>query len=139
MNTSHERILTTHVGSLPRPQNVVDMLFAQDRGEDFTLTEFDAVMRTSVAAVAEQQVEAGVDVISDGEMSKISYATYIRHRLTGFEIGEVSRATPSDLDAFPEFRDRLAAEGATPKYERPIMMKAGTGSGKIRKMSGTTT
>ena len=120
MKTSHERILTTHVGSLPRPQTVVDLLFAQDRGDDFILTEFDAVMRTAVTAIADQQVKAGVDVISDGETSKISYATYIRHRLTGFELGEVPRATPSDLDAFPEFRDRLAAGGGTPKYKRPI-------------------
>ncbi len=120
MKTSHERILTTHVGSLPRPQTVIDMLFAQDRGDDFILTEFDAVMRTAVAAIADKQVKAGVDVISDGEMSKISYATYMRHRLTGFEIGEVPRATPSDLDAFPEYRDRLAAGGGTPKYKRPI-------------------
>ncbi len=120
MKTSHDRILTTHVGSLPRPQTVVDMLFAQDRGDDFVLSEFDAVMRTAVAAIADQQVKAGVDVISDGETSKISYATYIRHRVTGFELGEAPRATPSDLDAFPEFRDRLAAEGGTPKYQRPI-------------------
>ena len=53
-------------------------------------------------------------------MSKISYATYIRHRLTGFTIGEVPRATPKDLDEFPEFRDRLAKGGGTPKYHRPI-------------------
>ncbi|MEM7353402.1 MAG: cobalamin-independent methionine synthase II family protein [Acidobacteriota bacterium] len=120
MKTSTERILTTHVGSLPRPQAVVDMLFAQDRGDAFNPAEFDAVMRSAVANVAEQQAEAGVDVISDGEMSKISYATYVRHRLTGFEIGEVPRATPSDLDAFPDYRDRLAAGGGTPKYHRPI-------------------
>lgn len=120
MKTSNERILTTHVGSLPRPQEVVDKLFAQDRGDDFDPAEFDEVMRTAVSAVAVQQAEAGVDVISDGEMSKISYATYIRHRMTGFEIGEVPRATPRDLDAFPEYRDRLAAGGGTPKYHRPI-------------------
>lgn len=120
MKTSTEKILTTHVGSMPRPQEVVDMLFAQDRGEEYDPVEFDAVMRTAVARIADQQVKSGVDVISDGEMSKISYATYIRHRLTGFEIDEVPRATPSDLDAFPEYRDRLAADGGTPKYQRPI-------------------
>lgn len=120
MKISTERILTTHVGSMPRPQSVVDMLFAQDRGEEYDPVEFDAVMRTAVARIADQQVKSGVDVISDGEMSKISYATYIRHRLTGFEIGEVPRATPSDLDAFPEYRDRLADGGGTPKYNRPI-------------------
>jgi 5-methyltetrahydropteroyltriglutamate--homocysteine methyltransferase len=120
MKTSTERILTTHVGSMPRPQEVVDMLLAQDRGDEYDPAEFDAVIKTAVARIAEQQVRAGVDVISDGEMSKISYATYIRHRLTGFEIGEVPRATPSDLDAFPEYRDRLAADGGTPEYQRPI-------------------
>ena len=65
-------------------------------------------------------MEAGVDVVSDGEMSKISYATYIRHRLTGFEIGDAPRATPKDLDDFPDFKRRLAEQGGTPKYHRPI-------------------
>jgi 5-methyltetrahydropteroyltriglutamate--homocysteine methyltransferase len=120
LKTSTSRILTTHVGSMPRPQEVVDLLFAQDRGEDYDPAEYSAVMRAAVANIVVQQVRAGVDVISDGEMSKISYATYIRHRLTGFEVGEAPRATPSDLDAFPEFRDRLASKGGTPKYQRPI-------------------
>jgi 5-methyltetrahydropteroyltriglutamate--homocysteine methyltransferase len=121
MLTSQQRILTTHVGSLPRPQPVVDQLFAQDRGEAFDPAAFDAVMTTAVAAAAARQVEAGIDIISDGEMSKISYATYIRHRLTGFEIGDAPRATPRDLDDFPAYRDRIAGEGGTPKYHRPIV------------------
>ena len=94
MKTSIERILTTHVGSLPRPQVVVDQLFAQDSGAAYDEAEFDRVMRRAVREAAEKQTRSGVDVISDGEMSKISYATYIRHRLTGFEIAEVPRATP---------------------------------------------
>jgi 5-methyltetrahydropteroyltriglutamate--homocysteine methyltransferase len=121
MNQSTGRILTTHVGSLPRPQAVVDQLFAQDRGEVYDLAQFDAVMAQAVADAAARQVGAGVDIISDGEMSKISYATYIRHRLTGFEIGEVPRATPRDLDDFPAYRDRIASEGGTPKYHRPVV------------------
>ena len=120
MLRSTDRILTTHVGSLPRPQPVVDMLFAQDNDELADQTAFDETMRQAVAEVAANQVQAGVDIISDGEMSKISYATYIRHRLTGFEIGEVPRATPKDLDEFPAYRDRLAQAGGTPKYHRPI-------------------
>src|SRR5207302_4775137 len=68
----------------------------------------------------EHQVQAGVDVVSDGEMSKIGYATYIRHRLSGFEVGEVPRATPADLDAYPRYRDRLAQEGGSARYLRPI-------------------
>ncbi|MBL8380482.1 MAG: cobalamin-independent methionine synthase II family protein [Burkholderiales bacterium] len=117
---SPSRILTTHVGSLPRPQEVVDQLFAEDQG---TLTDretYARVMRAGVAAVVKKQVEVGVDVVSDGEMSKISYATYIRHRLTGFEIGEMPRAVPRDLDDFPDYKERLAKLGATPKYHRPI-------------------
>jgi len=121
MKTSNERILTTHVGSMPRPQYVVDQLFAQDRDENYDPAQFDAVMTQAVQEVARKQVEAGVDIISDGEMSKISYATYIRHRLTGFEIAEVPRATPKDLDDFPAFKERLAQQGGTPKYHRPVV------------------
>ena len=111
MQHSTDRILTTHVGSLPRPQAVVDMLFAEDRDELTDRAAYDETMRQAVADAVAKQRAAGVDVVSDGEMSKISYATYIRHRLTGFEIGEVPRATPQDLDAFPEYRDRLAQQG----------------------------
>ena len=121
MQQSQERILTTHVGSLPRPQYVVDQLFAQDRGETYDEAEFDTVMTRAVREVARRQVDAGVDVISDGEMSKISYATYMRHRLTGFEIAEVPRATPKDLDEFPAFKERLAQQGGTPQYHRPVV------------------
>ncbi|HMR29822.1 MAG TPA: cobalamin-independent methionine synthase II family protein [Geminicoccaceae bacterium] len=120
MQSSSERILTTHVGSLPRPQRVVDQLMAQDAGESYSEQAFDAVMAEAVAEVVARQVEVGIDVVSDGEMSKISYATYIRHRLTGFEIGEMPRAVPRDLDDFPDYKDRLARLGATPKYHRPI-------------------
>ena len=117
---STDRILTTHVGSLPRPQEVVDLLFAQDRGEAVDAKIFDQTIRTAVADAVNKQVQAGLDIVSDGEMGKISYATYIRHRLTGFEPGQVPRATPQDLDDYPAYRDRIAASGATPKYIRPV-------------------
>lgn len=121
MKHSAERILTTHVGSMPRPQAVVDQLFAQDRSEGYQPDTFDEVMTRAVKEVVQKQVASGVDIISDGEMSKISYATYIRHRLTGFEIAEVPRATPRDLDDYPAYRDRIAQEGGTPKYYRPVV------------------
>ena len=120
MRTSTDRILTTHVGSLPRPQDVVDALFAQDRGESVDPEAFGATMRIAVFEAVRKQVAAGVDVVSDGETSKISYATYIRHRLTGFEIGESPRQVPSDIDDFPGFKARLAKIGDTPRYHRPI-------------------
>jgi 5-methyltetrahydropteroyltriglutamate--homocysteine methyltransferase len=115
-----DRILTTHVGSLPRPQLVVDQVFAEDRGDEVDYDVYSRAVAEAVADVVRKQAEAGVDFVSDGEMSKIGYATYIRHRLSGFEIGEVPRATPADLDAYPNFRDRLAEAGATAKYLRPI-------------------
>jgi 5-methyltetrahydropteroyltriglutamate--homocysteine methyltransferase len=114
------RVLTTHVGSLPRPQAVVDHVFAEDRGEEVDRDVYEQVLREAVVDCVRKQVEAGVDLVSDGEMSKIGYATYIRHRLSGFELGDVPRATPADLDAYPVFRDRLARAGATAKYLRPI-------------------
>jgi len=105
---------------MPRPQDVVDMLFAQDRDELDDPSAFDETMGRAVLEIVDKQVVAGVDLVSDGEMSKISYATYIRHRLSGFEVGEVPRATPKDLDEYPEYRDSLAERGGTPQYHRPI-------------------
>ncbi|MBV8902794.1 MAG: cobalamin-independent methionine synthase II family protein [Acidobacteriia bacterium] len=119
MKTSTDRILTTHVGSLPRPQDVVDCLFAEDRAEPLDPQTADSTIRRAVADVVARQSEAGVDIVSDGEMGKISYATYIRHRLTGFE-GDSARPTPQDLDDYPEFRDRLVKMGASATYRRPV-------------------
>ena len=126
------RILTTHVGSLPRPEHVVTQLFAQDSGLNYDEAVFDTTMATEVANVVAKQAASRVDVVSDGEMSKISYATYIRHRLTGFELGEMPRAVPLDLDDFPEFKERLVKLGATPKYHRPIC----TGPIAVKDLSG---
>src|SRR5277367_4085125 len=119
MKLSTDRILTTHVGSLPRPQSVVDFLFAQDRGEAYDPVKFDATIRWGVLEAVQKQLDAGVDIVSDGEMGKISYATYIRHRLTGFE-GDSARPTPQDLDDFPGYRDKLVSAGASAKYQRPV-------------------
>jgi 5-methyltetrahydropteroyltriglutamate--homocysteine methyltransferase len=119
---------------MPRPQYVVDQLFAQDKNEaDYDPATFDKTMTRAVREVAEKQVAAGVDIISDGEMSKISYATYVRHRFTGFEIATEPppRATRKDLDEYPAYRDRIASEGGTPKYHRPVVR----GEIKIKDMS----
>ena len=115
-----ERILTTHVGSLPRPPELVEFVFAEDRGEDVDREQYDRLLEEAVRDRLRHQVEAGIDIVSDGEMSKIGYATYIRHRLSGFEVGDVPRATPADLDAYPHYRDRLALEGGSARYLRPI-------------------
>jgi 5-methyltetrahydropteroyltriglutamate--homocysteine methyltransferase len=120
MRRSTDHILTTHVGSLPRPQDVVDLIRVQDAGESYDLDKWNEVMARAVQDAVNTQSEAGLDIINDGEMAKVGYATYMRHRLTGFELGEVPRATPQDLDDYPEYRDKIAAAGDTPKYKRPI-------------------
>ncbi len=116
MHTSADRILTTHVGSLPRSVAVTETVFAQEKGE--TPSNAAAVIRDAVHEVVARQVETGVDVVSDGEMSKISYATYIKDRITGFD-GDSEREPPSDLEAFPSFLERQASSGGTPTYRRP--------------------
>jgi 5-methyltetrahydropteroyltriglutamate--homocysteine methyltransferase len=106
---------------MPRPQPVVDMLLAQDRGEPFDQAAFDATMRTAVADVVARQLEAGIDIPSDGEMSKIGYGTYIRHRLSGFEgEGAQPRDAPGDIALFPQYRDHLVKQGFGPSYFRPV-------------------
>ncbi|MFD1797362.1 cobalamin-independent methionine synthase II family protein [Paracoccus aurantiacus] len=112
-------ILTTHVGSLPRTQEVVDFIFARERGEDYDQSAFDAAMTRAVSDTVKKQVEAGVDIVSDGETSKISYATYVKDRYTGFD-GDSPRNAPADLKQFPSFLKRIAASGGTPQYARPM-------------------
>jgi 5-methyltetrahydropteroyltriglutamate--homocysteine methyltransferase len=114
------RILTTHVGSLPRRPELVEFVFAEDRGEEVDRAEYDRLLDAAVRDRVQHQVDAGIDIVSDGEMSKIGYATYIRHRLSGFEVGDVPRATPADLDAYPRYMKRLADEGGSARYLRPI-------------------
>ncbi|MDE0489430.1 MAG: cobalamin-independent methionine synthase II family protein [Gammaproteobacteria bacterium] len=115
---STERILTTHVGSLPRSEAVTDMVFAEEKGERMEPGARHALLADAVDAVVAKQCEAGVDVVSDGEMSKISYATYIKDRITGFE-GDSPRRAPADLEEYPGFLQRQAASGGTPTYRRP--------------------
>lgn len=113
-----DRIQTTHVGSLPRSAAVTELVFAHERGEPVDPARFDEVIGAAVDACVARQVEVGVDLVSDGEMSKISYATYIKDRITGFD-GDSPRTPPSDLEAFPGFLKRQAAGGGTPTYRRP--------------------
>jgi 5-methyltetrahydropteroyltriglutamate--homocysteine methyltransferase len=118
MRTSTDRILTTHVGSLPRSQAVTDVLFGREHD---TITDAPAagrVIADAVEAVVKKQVAAGVDVVSDGEMSKISYATYIADRFTGFD-GDTPRDPGQDLVEFPRLLEKLAKLGSTAKYRRP--------------------
>jgi 5-methyltetrahydropteroyltriglutamate--homocysteine methyltransferase len=118
LKSSRERILTTHVGSLPRSQQVTDVLFARERGDVADPVAAAATIAQAVVDVVRRQVEVGVDIASDGEMSKISYATYIADRFTGFG-GDTPREPGQDLVEFPGFLKKLADRGSTAKYRRP--------------------
>ena len=118
MKHSADRILTTHVGSLPRPKKVAELIFAKEREEDYDSSEFDETIAIAVKDTVARQVEVGIDIVSDGEMSKISYATYIKERISGFE-GDSPRDPPKDLQEFPSFLEKQAQSGGTPSYKRP--------------------
>jgi len=118
MKSSTDRILTTHVGSLPRSKAVTDFVFAHEKGEVTDQAGMDATIKNAVADVVAKQEAARVDIVSDGEMSKISYATYIKDRITGFD-GDSPRSAPKDLEDFPGFLERQASSGGTPTYRRP--------------------
>ena len=112
------KILTSHVGSLPRSQKVVDFIFARENETEYDQIEFDSVMSNAVQQTVAKQVHSGVDIVSDGETSKISYATYVKDRYNGFS-GDSPRNAPADLKMFPGFLERLANDGGTPQYARP--------------------
>jgi len=117
MKLSTNRILTTHVGSLPRSQAVVDLLFKREHREPYDDAAFDQVMTEAVSKTVSNQVEIGIDVVSDGEMSKSSYATYIKDRLTGFS-GDNPRQIALDLQPYPEFRSRMAVFAGKQGFQR---------------------
>src|SRR5277367_3078029 len=120
MKTSTDRILTTHTGSLPRPKPLIDLILRREKGEAVEAKAFEAEVVKAVDGVVAQQVAAGIDVVSDGEMSKPSYTTYIRHRVTGIEPDP--RAAEKgldimigrDLQAFPDFANRRGNFAAVP-------------------------
>lgn len=113
-----DKIKTTHVGSLPRSNELSELLFKKDKKEKIDLIKFDEVVKKDVEKIVKKQIELGIDIISDGEMSKISYATYVKDRIDGFS-GESERRAPKDLDDFPSFKERIARTGGTPTYTRP--------------------
>ena len=120
MATAH-RIETTHVGSLPRPAALRQLLLATNQGNAVDPAHFQKVGKDAVAGIVRRQREAGVDIVSDGEMMKISYSTYILRRVTGLELasGGGSDFRTPDADRFPDFSEARA--------------KAGTGPTSIRK------
>ena len=128
------RILTSHVGSLPRTQEVVDFIFARENDLPYDERKFDDCMTSSVLDTVARQNDVGIDIVSDGETSKISYATYVKDRYTGFS-GDSPRNPPEDLKLFPGFLKRLSDDGGTPQYARPMCTSEvkSKGQGELQK------
>jgi 5-methyltetrahydropteroyltriglutamate--homocysteine methyltransferase len=107
MRRSTDAIITTHTGSLPRPDDLVELLYATET-EDATVDRaaLDARVRSAVAETVQQQLEVGLDVVNDGEMSKVAYSTYVASRLTGFDSSvPVQRYPRADAAAFPRYAE----------------------------------
>ena len=97
------KIKTTHVGSLPRADELSDLLFKKDRKEKIDLDNFDAVVKKDVKKIVKKQINLGVDFISDGEMSKISYATYVKDRIDGFSLQFLANMYSSSASSIGSF------------------------------------
>ena len=118
MKTSSRRILTTHVGSLPRTQEVVDVVFAREAGEAIDAAQADAVIADAIGDIVRRQNDIGIDIVSDGELSKVSYATYIKDRLSGLG-GESDREPAQDMLEFPGTLQRRQASGTRSVVKPP--------------------
>jgi len=108
--TPTDRILTTHVGSLPRPATLLDLMCRRAEGAVIDEAALDAQLRTAVDEVVRRQVDTGIDLVSDGELSKPSYATYVAERLTGFG-GSFKGHVPADLRDFRDYSRHLVEIG----------------------------
>ena len=116
----NDRILVTHVGSLPRSQMVSDVVLAVEQGMQVSDEPFDAVVSDAVDTEVGRQKKIGIDIVSDGEFSKITYASYVQHRLTGFS-GDSSLVTPADLDEFPGAAEKSSTRRHSPSlFRRPL-------------------
>ena len=125
-----KKISVTHVGSLPRKQEVVEFIFARENNQKYNQDDFDNVMNKAVLETVKKQIDSGVDIVSDGETSKISYATYVKDRYNGFS-GDSPRNPPADLKMFPSFLKRLADDGGTPTYARPMCTERISSKGQV--------
>jgi 5-methyltetrahydropteroyltriglutamate--homocysteine methyltransferase len=118
MERSVDRVLTTHTGSLPRPADLIRMMFAREEGVPVDGPALAARIRTAVAEVVRKQTDAGITVVSDGELSKPSYATYIKDRLNGF--GGTSQSLQyRDLVDFPEMAKRVFGDPGRSRRKTP--------------------
>jgi 5-methyltetrahydropteroyltriglutamate--homocysteine methyltransferase len=118
MIRSTDRFLTTHTGSLPRPDDLIRMMYAKEEGVPVDLGALGARVRAAVAEVVQKQAEAGVDIVNDGELSKPSYATYVKDRLAGFG-GTGNTFVYKDLDDFPKLRQKVFGDPGRSRRKTP--------------------
>src|SRR5512142_3155328 len=118
MRRSTDRFLTTHTGSLPRPEDLVRMMYAREEGVPVDPQALDRRVTQAVVEVVRKQVEAGIDVVNDGEMSKPSYATYIKDRLSGFG-GSGNTFVYGDLVGFPNLAQRVFGDPGRSRRKTP--------------------
>ncbi len=118
MIRSTDRFLTTHTGSLPRPDDLIRMMYAKEEGVPIDRDALAARIRSAVAEVVKKQVDAGVDIVNDGELSKPSYATYIKDRLAGFG-GSSTPLVYQDLADFPEMAKRVFGDPGRARRKTP--------------------
>src|SRR5205814_1460973 len=117
--TSHGRFLTTHVGSLPRPDDVIAMMWAREDGIPVDVAAIEERVRAAVDEVVARQIEAGIDLVNDGEWGKPSYATYIKDRLNGFGGTATSSYVFQDIEALPQTKARVAADAGRKHRKAP--------------------
>ena len=118
MKRSTDRILTTHTGSLPRPQDVVDLLIASEKKPGAKLEGFEAAVTRAVADVVQKQVDAGLDVINDGEQGRADYTIHVKDRLTGYDGPNQPKPMSANEEEFPELAEMLKPF-VTPLTHRP--------------------
>jgi 5-methyltetrahydropteroyltriglutamate--homocysteine methyltransferase len=125
--TSTQRTLTTHAGSLPRPESLRDLVVKRAAGQPVDQTNYEAQVKAAVASVVGRQRETGLDVVSDGEMSKPGFFQYVAERFTGFEGGQSTPVPRADLADFPAYAERVGAVGAgvilNPACVGPVKLK----------------
>lgn len=120
MERSTDKILVTHTGSLPRPLGMLNLLKAKDENAAVDPAAFEAASEQATRDAVRKQIECGIDVVNDGEMSKITYSTYVKDRLSGFDAQSSGGAPPSDVVDFPEFARRFeGAYGGVASLRRP--------------------
>ena len=118
MPNSADRFLTTHVGSLPRPDDLIQMMYAKEEGKPVDKDALEARIKSSVGEVVDRQRKAGIDIVNDGEMSKPSYATYIKDRLAGFG-GAGNSFVYQDLAEFPSMAKRVFGDPGRSRRKTP--------------------